>query len=485
MAVALALLAIIVAPLTRIILTTESASDTLHLTAEAADLATQALETAQYKTANGVNPTPGITTSTQTSGKDSFTVAVDFELTTGTGTSSICIAPPGELSSQIWTVKATVTWGKAARKGKLAETTLISPSVVDLAGTNAAEIAVPVFNANETGYETTTPINLTITGTCTLTGGCGTVPGNEVTTESANTGSTGCAVFPGLFAGAGETYSVTASPSAPLVDPNELFYNSPASGVQVYSGISPPANQVTLVDNPNLILAPGATTTVLFQTFSFTGGNCSLVPQALCAPAPYLPISVQSASLSCSTTQTCELGNLTGTGVAYFSSTSAQTALLFPGPAVTGTTPNYSAWAGDQADSSPTYNGDYGLIFPFGFQAVSNTPVTIELPVYPLVLNLSVQADAGTLSAVTVTDSGGGDTMTLNKISSTQYAAGLPLGQFVIQATDTGSSNKVSSGSTSPVYVWILPTGVCVSTGAPLSAPCPSPVTSPIGVTVG
>ena len=555
--IALALLAIIIVPITRIIVTTENASTSLHLRAEAADLATQALETAQYQTANGVNPTPGITSSTQLSGKDSFSMAVDFELAAGTSTSSsICIAPPGSLSSQIWTVKATVRWGKGSQQGHVVETTLISPAQVDLADTNAAEIVVPVWNASQNGLETSTPISMTATGTCTLgAGNCGTVPTHEVTTESANSGSSGCAVFPGLFAGAGETYSVSASPVSPYVDPQERFYMS-ASNLQIFSGISPPPNQVTVASNPPFVLAPGAATTVDFQTVPFntapvqvsgvtttisspsvtvasggfpgvvagmsvsgtgipagttvssvaantltlsanatasgTGVTLTFSPATTASAAPYIPISVQSASLLCSTTGTCVLGN--GTAAEGFNTTSgsAQTALLFPGPAVTGTTPNYSAWAGDAADSSPS-NGDYGAtLLPTSFQAVSNTPVTITLPVYPLTLTVTVNSDAGTVSALQVTDSGGGDTMTLNGTSG-NVATGLPLGQYEILATGNGTNDAVSSGPAlpppnppnSPVFVWITPTGVCTSTDAPLTVPCATPSTSPIAVTVG
>ncbi len=483
--VSLALLAIVIVPITRIILTTESASNSLHLRAEAADLATQALETAQYQTANGVNPTAGVTITTQFSGGDRFKTAVDFELAAGTGTSSnICIAPPGQLSSQIWTVKATVRWGKGSQKGDVIETTLISPSQVDVADTNAAEIAVPVFNANESGYETTAPISLTVTGTCTLgPGNCGTVPSNEVTTESANSGSSGCAVFPGLFAGAGETYSITASSTSPYVDPNELFYLN-ASSVQFWSGISPPPNQVTVVSNPHLVLAQGAATTVNFQTVNF-GSVVPPTSDPSVSPAPYIPISVQSASLLCSITDTCVLGN----GNAAEGLATAETVLLFPGPTVTGATPNYSAWAGDAADSSPT-NGDYGsTVLPTSFQGLSNTSLAITLPVYPLTLtvtDVTGSGGAGTVSQLQVIDSGGGDTMKLNGTTGT-VATGLPLGQYEIEAVDTGNETVSSGASTpnSPVYVWITPTGVCTKVDAPLTDPCATPSTSPIAVTVG
>ena len=158
MVVSLALLALIIVPVVHIIVETQTASDGLHYRAEAADLATQALETAQYQTANGRNLTAGITTSQQLSGKDTFNVAVDAELVAGTGADgSVCIDPPGQLSSQIWTVKATVSWGSGGQRGTLVESTLISPQEVDLADTNAAEIAVPMYNADQTP-ETTTPI---------------------------------------------------------------------------------------------------------------------------------------------------------------------------------------------------------------------------------------------------------------------------------------------------------------------------------------
>ena len=248
MVISLALLAIIIVPVVHIIVETQTASDGLHYRAEAADLATQALETAQYQTANGISLTPGITTSQQLSGKDPFTVALDAELVAGTGADgSICIDPPGQLSSQIWTVKATVSWGRGGQSGKVVESTLISPQEVDLADTNAAEIAVPVYNADQSP-ETTTPINITVTGTC-VTGSCGTVPGNEETTESANSGLNGCAVFPDLFANAGEQYAISVSPPSGWVDPIEIFYKPLASatfGVPVF--VQP--NQVTVADNP-------------------------------------------------------------------------------------------------------------------------------------------------------------------------------------------------------------------------------------------
>jgi Tfp pilus assembly protein PilX len=536
--ISMALLALIVVPITHLVITTEGSSNALHLRAEASDLATQALETAEYQTANGVNPTAGITTSTQHSGQDPFSVSVDWELAAGTGTSSsVCIAPPGQLSSRIWTVKATVSWGNSGgQKGHVVATTLVSPSLADLADTNAAEIAVPVFSADDSTLEITQPISITVVGSCAGSQCSGeTVPSNENTTETANTGSSGCAVFPDLFAGAGWTYNISASPGAGYVDPNELFYNA-ASGVLIWSNVSVQANQVTVVSNPHLILALGATMTVNFQTVPFAvtgvstatgspsvtvvsggfpgvaarmgvsgsgiasgttvmsiaGNTLTLSANATAtasgtvtltfsgsagvAPASYLPISVQSSTLLCSTlgAETCVLGN--GTAPEGFSSTSPlQTALLYPGPA---TNPNYSAWAGDQADSEPSA---YGAVAT-SLQALSGTTGTLQLPVYSVKLTVT----SGSVTSFTASDYGGGDTLALNGISGT-FATGLPLGQFQIQAANGNTNEPVTlqGSSSSGLYVWVTPTGVCASQ-TPLTSPCvqSSMTTSAISVSV-
>jgi hypothetical protein len=489
--VSVALLAIIIAPITHLVVTTESASNNMHLRAEAGDLATQALETAQYQTANGVNPTAGLTTSTQYSGNDPFTVSLDWELAAGTGTSNVCIASPGQPSSRIWTVTATVSWGKVGgQKGSVALTTLVSPALADLADTNAAEIAVPIYNSDDSTLETTVPISISVVGSCTGSQCSGeTVPGNEHTTESGNTGSTGCAVFSNLFAGAGWTYSVTATPPSPYVDPSELSAAPTAPGLPVRTAVSVQSNTVTVVANPNIILAPGALMTVEFATENFVSGSSD--PGVL--PAPYLPISVESSTLLCTTIapNTCVVGN--GTAAGGFSYASPQVALLYPGPTVTGSVPNYSAWAGDQADSIPTYtdpNGDaiYSPDLPTTFQAVANGAGTLTLPVYPLSLKLTVLGAAGTVTSMTVEDAGGGGTFNLNPTSGSTYAnnatsaTGLPLGQYEIFAADTGGNTTVS-----PNYVWILPSGVCTATGIMTGGPPSSctPSTSAIPVTVG
>ena len=522
MVISLALLAIIIVPIVRIIAETQTGSDALHLRAEAADLATQALETAQYETSNGVNPTSGVTTSTQRSGNNTFSVALDYELVAGTGTeSSICAAPPGQLSSQIWTVKAKVSWGPGPQRGAVVETTLISPAEVDLADTNAAEIAVPVFNVDDSTYETTTPITITVNGSAPS----GTVPSNETYNESENTGSTGCAVFPNLYAGGGETYTITVSPPLGWVDPNEIFYNSQTSA-QFGTPVTVQPNQVTPVTNPNLILAPAATMTVNFGTVSFTpvqvpnvtttagqksvtvttggfpgvsvgmlvsgtgiaGGTTvasigtntlslslaatasgkvtlSFTGATLPAPAPYLPITVDSSNMQCDVpaNNQCVLGNLTGTGTAFFSSTSPQNALLFATTAAT----TYSAWTGDQVDSDP------GVGSETSFQAASGTAVTITLPVYPLQITVT----SGTATGFTATDV---DTMTVPGTSNT-YAAGLPMGQFQLGATNLSTTKTVS-----PAAVWITAAGVCTysSLSAIPTTPCSSPSTTGISVSV-
>ena len=491
--VSIALLALIVAPITRLVVTTEASSNSMHLRAEAGDLATQALETAQYQTANGVSPTAGVTTATQYSGADKFTVATDWELAVGTGTSTVCIAAPGQPSSRIWTVKATVNWGTTgAQKGSVALTTLVSPQLADLADTNAAEIAVPIYNSDDSTLETTVAMSVNVVGSCSGSQCSGeTVPGNEKTSATANTGSTGCAVFTNLFAGAGWSYSVTVTPPSPYVDPNELSAQSTASGLPLRTAVQVQANTVTVVANPNIILAPGELTSIGFKTVNFVSGS----NDAGVAPAPYLPISLESSTLLCTALapNTCVMGNGSSTGA--FSYSVPQTALLYPGPAVTGVTPNYYGWAGDQADSIPTWQDQngvsaYGTNTPTSFQAVSNTTATpatctaliltgLCLPVYPLNLTLTVKSGT-TVTAMSVADATGGDTLSLNKISGTSYQTGLPLGQFQLKATGTGNNATVS-----PAYVWILPSGVCTFSSVQSTPVGCTPSTSAIAVTIG
>ena len=543
MVIAVAVLLIVTLPIVHIVLETEAGSDALHFRAEAADLATQTLETVEYQTANGVNPTSGVTTSTQYSGNDAFKVSLDSLLVAGTGADqSICAVQPGQLSSQIWTEKATVTWGTGSQKGTLVETTLVSPAEVDLADTDAAEIAVPVYNADDATYETGTPISITVNGSTPS----GTVPSNETYNESANTSGTGCAVFPNLYAGSGETYTITVSPPPGWVDPNENLYNSLVTSFQFRTGLTVQPNQVELATNPNLILTPAATMAVNFQTVSFaapvvvpnvstTSGSTSVTvasgsfsgvtasnPGMLvsgagiasgttvasyssgsntltlsaaatatgtvsltfnatssAAAAPDLPITVSSSNLQCNVpaANECVLGNLTGTGTAFFSSTSTQTAYLFATTLAT----TYSAWAGDQVDSDPgTYvPAGYGTTFQ-AVSTVSGSPVTgtatagtVTLPVYPLTLTVT----SGTATGFTATDV---DTMTLNGDSGT-FTTGLPLGQFQLLASKSGTNETVS-----PAAVWITPTGVCTysSLSAIGASPCSPPSTSAISVTV-
>jgi hypothetical protein len=82
-----------------------------------------------------------------------------------------------------------------------------------------------------------------------------------------------------------------------------------------------------------------------------------------------------------------------------------------------------------------------------------------------------------------VVDAGGGDTMALNGTSGS-VKTGLPLGQYEIEAIDTGN-RSVYIGSSSPVYVWVTPTGWCSTTDSPLSTPCSTPSTTAVAVTVG
>lgn len=496
--VAVVLIAIVSAPISYILISTVKTSNLYHMRAEATDLATQALETAEYQTANGTSPTSGTTTTTQTSGGDPFKVAVTYQLVAGTGVGpTLCTAPAGTTSSKIWSVEATVSWGQGT-EGEVNETTLVSPSYADLADLNAAELAVPVYTPLQT-LETQNPINITVQGSCN--GGCGTIPSGESLSETANTGTSGCAVFPDLFSGNSVTYTVTASSNSGWVDPYERSDAATAPGDPTVTDISVQANQVTALSiSQAFVMAQGAAVGVQFQTTAYGGsggggagsggsggsggssGGGSAGPAASTStttttttstttttttqpvtsilPAAYLPISVEASDLLCSN-QICPLGNATNAG--GFSSSTAQTALLFPGPS---TTPNYSIWAGNAADSDPGYDNDYGTDVPTS-ATVGSSSLTVTLPVYPLTLtNIT-----GTPS-LTAQDVTGGSVITLNAVSGGKSATGLPLGQFEI----------FQNGSQTPsVYVWITPSGVC-SSSSQITSICSSPSTGSVAI---
>lgn len=283
-------------------------------------------------------------------------------------------------------------------------------------------------------------------------------------------------MFTDLYAGVGWTYTVTVTPPSPYVDPHELSAATTASGLPILTGVGVQPNTVTVAGNPNIVLAPGSLDTIDFATVNYTSGS----PDPSVLPSPYLPISVNSSTLLCSALaqNTCVMGN--GTATEGFSYATPQQALLFPGSAVTGTTPNYSIWAGDAADSSPTYldsSGDdvYGSATPTTFQAVANGSGILTVPVYPLTLTVTLGSGHGSVSSYTASDVGGGETFTLNGTGAT-VATGLPLGQFQIQATGTGNVSM-------SLYVWIFPTGECSSSSL-MTSPC-TPSGSAIPVTVG
>ena len=458
---------------TRVVVTTENAASTLHLRAEAIDLATQQLETVQYQMAHGTQEPLGITTASETSGAQQFNIATDTELLPGGAVSStLCTAPPGATSSQIYSVTVTASWPGAVDAGgdRVVEKTLVAPSQAELAQKQLGEIAIPVYgysSGSTSSLETSTPINVTVTGSCTGSV-CSSDPSPAspaVTTETENTGTTGCAVFPDLFAAAGWSYTAQVENNPGWVDPNELSDASTASGVPTIADIAVQANSVTQVTVGAPTMAQGATVTVGF-TDAVSGGPGAAVE---------LPITVANVD-ACPTTGSaagyCVLGN----GLTAFASadSSAQQALLFPFQA--SSADNYQVWSGDQADSNPQATAPNGgpAYYPAStasasIDATAGASLSVSVPVYPLDLNVS-GALSGTV--LTATDAGGGDTITLNALSSGASDTGMPLGQFKLAATSGGSPLTLSE-----TYVWVTPTGDCASTSL-MTQPCSSPASS-------
>jgi len=489
--VALLVLALVVLPLTEVLITTHSSANTLHRRAEAADLATQALESAQYQSAAGSPLTTGVTTSNETSGTDAFTVALDLAVLPQSGVGTLCTAPPGATSTQVWQATATVSWGGSGASGdSVVERALISPAQADLANTNAGEIAVPVYTttlssmstttttsspgspaALPTTLETATPISVTVTGRCSLSS-CAPPSGSPlpVLTETENTGATGCAVFPNLWAATGWLYTVTVSGNAGWVDPNELSDATTARGVPSLAPLAITPDSVTQPTG-QIVLDQGAPVTV---NFSDTAN-----PSA--KPAPFLPVTFVSPG-ACGSAGLCVLGDAT-TAFATGSS-SAQTALVFPFPSAGN---NYTVYSGGTSDADPTASYYGTSVVATKLLASAATVASVTLPVYPLSLKVTVKSDAGSVTQLVAKDSGG-DTIVLNYTSGgTSSLTGLPLGEFTLGATTTGSNSAVSLSSGGQAYMWVTPTGVCASSSpiTPGSSVCSSPTTSQVAVNVG
>ncbi len=488
--VALLVLALVVLPLTVVLITTHSSANTLHRRAEAVDLATQALETAQYQAAAGSPLTTGVTTTTAMSGSDQFTVSLDLAVLPQSGVGTLCTAPPGATSTEVWRASATVSWGASASAGNsVIERALISPAQADLANVSAGEIAVPVYTTTAssmattttttspgspaslpTTLETATPISVTVTGRCSLAS-CAQPSGTPlpVTTETENTGSTGCAVFPNLWAATGWLYTVTVSGNTGWVDPNELSDAVTAGGVPTLAPMAITADSVAQPTGA-IVLDQGAAITV----------NFSDTVDKTAAPAPFLPVTFVSPG-ACGSAGLCVLGNATSAFAT--GADSAQTALLFPFPSAAA---NYTAYAGGTTDADPTatYYGTSGVTTRLTASAAAAGSVT--LPVYPLSLKLTVRSDAGSVTGLFAKDSGG-HTITLNYSGGTGVSlTSLPLGEFQLGATVTGSNPSVTY-SGGQAYMWVTPTGVCASTSplSPGSSVCSSPATSQLSVTVG
>ncbi|MDA8291339.1 MAG: prepilin-type N-terminal cleavage/methylation domain-containing protein [Actinomycetota bacterium] len=488
--VALLVLALVVLPLTLVLITTHSSANTLHRRAEAADLATQALETAQYQAAAGAPLATGATTSTQMSGSDQFRVSLDLSILPQSGVGTLCTAPPGATSTEVWQATASVSWGSSGSSGSsVVERALISPAQADLANVSAGEIAVPVYTtvassmstttttsspgspaALPTTLETQTPISVTVTGRCTLAS-CAQPSGTPlpVTTETENTGSTGCAVFPNLWAATGWLYTVTVSGNAGWVDPSELSDSATATGVPTLAPMAITPDSVTQPTG-QIVLDQGAAVTV---DFSDTVNKSAV-------PAPFLPVTFVSPG-ACGSAGLCVLGNAT-TAFATVAS-SAQTALLFPFPSAGA---NYTVYAGGTSDADPSaaYYGTGGTVTRLTAGAAGSATVT--LPLYPLSLTATVKSDAGSVIQLLAKDSAG-NTIDLNYAGGTGASlTSLPLGEYEIGATVSGSNSNVTySGGTA--YMWVTPTGVCPSTSplSPGTSVCSSPSTSQIAVTVG
>ncbi|HUZ22063.1 MAG TPA: hypothetical protein VMU75_16005 [Acidimicrobiales bacterium] len=470
--VALFLLALVMVPVTRLAITTTGVSNSMHLRLEAADLASQKLAYVAYNAEQGQQWSQGVTSDTESSGTDRFNVSVDVE---PVNASVLCHS--GGVP-QAWSAQATVSWGGGSATSQVAAGNYIEQSTIIPApqsqgtGSGNGEIAIPVYQPSGP-LETAQPVSITVTGACTGSS-CPAQPypsGPPYATETVSTGTSGCAVFTGLYADSGWTYTASVTNSNGYVDPSERSTTG--------TGASAPALATTLTATAGTIstpaggagftLAPAATVQVQFQMTNFTGVTGS--PSS--ASAAVLPVTVNSNSpgLSCPT-----LGCTLGDGISSFNG--QQSAQLFPVSAASGN--NYLGWAGGSwGFPSPTVYGS--TAGPTYFNSASGV---VQLPVYPLTFKVTLKPGVTSVD-FTATPVGTTTPLALNPASGTSTATmttGLPLGQYQITATPPLASSE---------YVWITPAGVCSATSAAgtassssASQPCASPSTTAIGVSL-
>jgi type II secretory pathway pseudopilin PulG len=451
---AIAVLAIVLVPTIRLVIEGQQSTNQQRLQGEAATVATQAIQQVQDEVQQGVMPN-GTTQQTVNAGNDVFTVKVTFTATSHGTSTTYCTSANGGAPGT-WIATATVTWHGMSGSPPFVDTTEVAPGVAGALDGSAGTIAVPILDAlaGTPFASSTTPVTVTMSGTWTKGPGTANsqpaVPNGQIagwpSPVSVNT-STGCAVFLGVDANPGWTYTISINNSAntaagaagtELINSSEGSYDNSAA----IPNIGP---YVAQVGEPTL--------TSGFQIDPAFASTVSFALPGILATSSVIPITVDNSGLGGADTYV--FTNVPLGGTMY----------LFPYAS------SYTTWAGDQTTSNPAAVCGAGSCYSGAPPAASIAATaggfsTVYIPLYAL----SLQQSGGAAStALTATDVGApGTVYNLTAPLLGASSTGLPLGQYVINSV--------------PVkYIWVAPSGMCAS--ASQMATCGSPSAVPVGVT--
>jgi len=408
---------------------------------EATNLAVATLEQVQQEAAAGtINPVQ-TTYPPQNVASQTFFVSTQYTVEQQNNglVTSICTSTLSTDSSEIWQVSATVTWNGMQGQQPLTETTEVAPGAASAQQLADGELAIEVVGL--TGTPLTTPVNFSVTPVA-VGGGETVYPGAPIP-SGLNTGNDGCGIVTDLSTDPDWNYVVTLTQNTGWVSAGEL---SDANSDPATATLSVSAGQVSRLSTPFQV-ALGANTTPTLQpvTYSCPGAPVPSCYSATFAPDASLPVTFANPSLP--------NGQYTfGSG-----SSAVPAELLYP------FANGYSVFAGDMSQSNPGYvplipPGNTTQLYsgspspsPVSLSVTSQQSASIKVPVYDLSLKVS-GAIAG--ASLTATEQGGSSlAYTLNppNLVSGLSDTGMPLGQFLLSA---------SNGLAGTPYVWITPSGV-------------------------
>lgn len=442
----IALIGVVVAPITRLVIDTGTAANQDRLEIEALNLAGQQIEAvnneSHYEGVQQIVNNQAVVhnTSVVSNGGSSSTVDhFQYTLTArpvDEGGSSVCASGSNAspLTPIVYQVTVSVGW---AGNGSypVRQSTYVAVQAAGGVLQDTYQLAVLVDDGvSALHYAGGVPV--TVTGT----GGVLPVPANEATTETVETDSSGCAFFPNLDPN-GWTYTYTIGPNAPGGNPNVVTY-------QDYPGIVNGATVSTTMPGlptpPMTVGVPAVAGPLNVSAGTTVTINPYTVSNNTITPAHSIPVTVQNGALP--------MQQVGGQGTFSFDLTSTNTQIntvqLYPY--------QYQAWSGDSSDSYPlSYSG--GTTTQIDTRGAPPT-ATLQLPVYALTFSIGAMP-SGTVSLREV--NAPSEVIQLNGFakSGSTYSdpTGVPLGQYYVNYSLTGHTM-------SPAVVWVTPAGVWAET---------------------